>query len=225
MHVLDRPVWNSLTTRQQDISIGDALARRYRPDINLFAAPRDDGAPALEALSALIQPDETIFLLQAGPAPIPPGFETVKAGPGVQMVAGAPIELVPGPDAIQPLTEADAPDMLALATLTEPGPFLARTHLMGEFWGVVRGGRLAAMAGERMRLPGFCELSGVCTHPDFEGQGLARRLSAHVAHRIQARGETPFLHAWTSNTRAIGLYERLGFEVRSAVNAVVLRRC
>lgn len=94
---------------------------------------------------------------------------------------------------------------------------------MGRFIGLRVDGRLVAMAGERMRFAGHVEVSGVCTHPDFRGRGLARRLSAAVAADIQRRGALPFLHAWTANKAAIALYESLGFEVRSPVNVVVLR--
>src|ERR1700741_4589350 len=109
-----------------------------------------------------------------------------------------------------PLGDADASEMLALALLTEPGPFLRRTHTMGAFLGLRIDGRLAAMAGERMRFPGYTEVSGVCTHPDFRGRGLARRLSAAVLTAIEARGEQAFLHAWKTNLAAITLYESLG---------------
>ena len=91
--------------------------------------------------------------------------------------------------------------------MTRPGPFRARTHHFGQFWGIRREGQLVAMAGERMRLPGFSEVSGVCTHPDWRGHGFARALSAFVANRIQARGETPFLHAYADNGAAVGLYQ------------------
>jgi predicted GNAT family acetyltransferase len=132
---------------------------------------------------------------------------------------------VPESDAdIVELTDADAPEMLALATLTEPGPFLSRTHTMGTFRGIRIGGRLAAMAGERFRFPGYTEVSGVCTHPDFRGRRLARRLSAAVAARIEWRGERPFLHAWKTNQVAISLYQSLGFEIRAEVHIKVLER-
>jgi predicted GNAT family acetyltransferase len=129
-----------------------------------------------------------------------------------------------GDHTIVDLRDTDAPEMVALAKLTEPGPFLPRTHTMGRFIGIRIDGRLAAMAGERMRFPGFTEVSGVCTHPDFRGQGLASRLSSVVANAIQQRGELPFLHAWTTNHAAIGLYERMGFEFRTAVEVAVLMR-
>jgi len=148
----------------------------------------------------------------------------VKEARGVQMLAAQGLRAQASFDGIVPLGDADAPEMLALAHLTEPGPFLERTHAMGRFLGVRIDGRLAAMAGERMRLPGYTEVSGVCTHPEFRGRGLARRLSAAVAAAIEARGDRAFLHAWRSNAAAIALYESLGFELRSEVNVAVLER-
>src|SRR5204862_4922039 len=125
---------------------------------------------------------------------------------GVQMVAEE--DRPPPPDPrIERLGDDEAPAMLALATLTRPGPFAARTASLGEFWGIRDGGRLVAMAGERMRQRGFTEVSGVCTHPDARGRGLARTLSAFMTARIRARGETPYLHAYASNTAAIALYQ------------------
>src|SRR5689334_2909734 len=124
--------------------------------------------------------------------------------------------------AVEPLTDADAAQMLALATLTRPGPFFARTHQLGEFIGVRIDGQLAAMAGERMKPDGFTEVSGVCTHPDHRGRGYAGVLSSLVAERIIARGEVPFLHAFADNAAAIGLYETLGFRIRARPTMTVL---
>jgi predicted GNAT family acetyltransferase len=204
--------------------VGGALARRYAPDVNLFASGRDDTADSLAAVSALVQPGERLYVLQVPDIVVPPGFVTVKAARGVQMLAtGRRAAMEPHPD-IRRLSAADAADMLSLAQLTEPGPFLARTYLMGEFIGIRIEGRLAAMAGERFRFPGFTEVSGVCTHPDFRGRGLARRLSELVASRIEARGERAFLHAWKTNTAAIALYASLGFELRAEVDVAVIER-
>jgi predicted GNAT family acetyltransferase len=221
--VLDRPVWESLASRQASLSIGGALAKRYQRDVNLFASSCDDGAAALDALAGLVEPGEHVYVLQVPEVAVPSALRATKTAFGVQMVATRPIEAAPGDD-IAVLGDDDAPEMLALARLTQPGPFLARTHVMGTFRGIRIDGRLAAMAGERMRVPGHTELSGVCTHPDFRGRGLARRLSAIVANAIQARGETPFLHAWKDNRPAIALYEKLGFRWRTDVNVAVLER-
>lgn len=224
MEPLDRPVWASLTSLHAELALGDALARRYQPDINRFASARDDGAEALAALARLVRPAEPVFVLQVPEICIPHGLAAAKTAKGVQMVVTGRIAPEAGPETVVPLDDADAEEMLALATLTEPGPFLRHTHRMGRFVGIRIDGRLAAMAGERFRFPGYTEVSGVCTHPDFRGRGLARRLSRQVAAGIAARGDTAFLHAWKSNTAAIRLYESLGFRLRCEVNVAVLQR-
>jgi len=221
---LDRPVWASLSTHQASLSEGDELARRYAPDVNVFASARDESARGLAALAALVPPGDRVYLLQVPDIVVPPGLVAARVARGVQMVAAQPVLAESPGDAVVPLGDADVPEMLALTRLTEPGPFMARTHTMGRFVGIRIGGRLAAMAGERMRFHGHTEVSGVCTHPDFRGRGLARRLSAAVAARIQARGERPFLHAWQTNVAAIALYEALGFQLRAEVQVAVLVR-
>lgn len=222
MHPLDRPVWASLTTHHASVSEGNALARRFVREVNLFASSRDETPEAVTALADLVRPQESVFLLQVPEVVIPAALVEVKAAKGVQMVATRSLPGVPPSAAIHKLTDQDASEMLALAKLTEPGPFLPRTHTMGAFLGVRIDGRLAAMAGERMRFPGYTEVSGVCTHPDFRGRGLARALSTAVVAAIEARGDQAFLHAWKTNHAAIALYESLGFELRAEVNVSVL---
>jgi len=228
MHPLDRPVWSSLTTYHARLSEGNALARRFLPDVNLFVSTCDESPEALAALAEVVEPGEFAFILQVPEISAPSSFELVKSTEGVQMVITTDVasnRTAGTSDAeIVTLTDEDAPEMLALATLTEPGPFLTRTHVMGHFRGVRIDGRLAAMAGERLRFPGYTEVSGVCTHPDFRGRGLARRLSAAVVAGIEARGDKAFLHAWKSNHAAISLYEGLGFRIRTGVNVQVLKR-
>ncbi|MGZ3403422.1 MAG: GNAT family N-acetyltransferase [Phenylobacterium sp.] len=229
-HPLDRPVWTTLTTRQTHLAEGDARAWRLAGDYGLFAAAADDSAESLAALAALVPADgalATVGVAEPGP---PPGL---AAEPHViwQMVCA---RLTPPPahtpgnattfDIID-LTDSDAAQMLALATLTRPGPFFSRTHQLGAFVGVKNAdGRLLAMAGERMNPPGFTEVSGVCTLPDQRGKGLAGALMRVVAGRIAGRGETAFLHTYAHNAGAIALYESLGFALRREVTMTVLTR-
>jgi predicted GNAT family acetyltransferase len=224
LHPLDRPAWASLSTYHAELSLGAALARRYRPDVNLFAAALDDSAAALAALADLVHPGERVFVLQVPEIRVPPELLVLRRARGVQLAATKRVRVDAAGQEILALTGADAAEMLALARLTEPGPFLTRTHTMGSFVGIRSGGRLAAMAGERFRFPGHTEVSGVCTHPDFRGRGFARLLSSVVAAGIESRGERPFLHAWQTNAAAISLYGSLGFELRAEVDVAVLER-
>ena len=124
-----------------------------------------------------------------------------------------------------PLGPAHADQAVALAALTRPGPFGPRTIELGEYFGCFEGGRLVAMAGERMHAGDLHEISGVCTHPDFQGRGLARRLVARLVRRQLARGETPFLHVMRDNAGAHGLYLRMGFRDHAEPVVRVLARC
>ena len=222
-HTLDRPAWNALAGRQAALAEGGPLARRFPADIVPFAAASDDSPECLAALAALPRPGEVMVLIETHvPAP-PPGLATVRSGNLVQMTLTRPPDPVADPR-IVPLSPADAEEMLALARLTEPGPFTLKAQTLGTFFAIRIDGRIAAMAGERLKHDGFAELSGVCSHPDFRGRGLARLLSVFVMHRILARGETPFLHAWDNNTAAIGLYETIGFTLRTTLNLAAVRR-
>ncbi|MFI0842738.1 GNAT family N-acetyltransferase [Mesorhizobium sp. IMUNJ 23232] len=224
VHSLDRPVWGALTSRQADFSEGGALARRYRPGIIPFAATGSDDSDSLKALADLLHDDdETLIMAQADAIILPPRSAATLTARVVQMVADRPLSQ-PADGKIERLSEKDAQEMLDLAVLTKPGPFSLRAGELGEFWGIKRNGKLVAMAGERMKQDGFSELSGVCSHPDARGQGFGRLLSIFVTSRIQARGDTPFLHAWETNHAAINLYESISFRLRTTLNLAVIKR-
>ena len=145
----------------------------------------------------------------------PPGWTRLGGGVGHQMVLRE-LAAVDVPDA-RSLGPDDAPEMMALVELTRPGPFAARTVELGGYVGVFDDGQLVAMAGERLRVPGGCEISAVCTRPDHRGRGLAAGLTALVARAVLARGEQPFLHHASDNDPARRVYESLGFEFRREV--------
>ena len=112
------------------------------------------------------------------------------------------------------LSQADAPALLDLVAVTEPGPFGSRTPLLGRYLGVRHGDRLVAMAGERLRVPGHVELSAICVHPEARGKGYGAALTQSLMRRVFADGEVPFLHVRPDNKVAVILYRRLGFETR-----------
>ena len=220
-HPLNRPVWSALISRQASLAIGDEQALRFDPAYALFAAAADASSESTAALAALNTSPNGMGLVETGDTQLPPGAVVRAQAICVQMVAST---LTAGGKAVafQPLGEADAAEMLALATLTVPGPFFGKTHRLGDFIGIKVDGRLIAMAGERMKPDGFTEVSGVCTHPDFRGQGYAGALMRIVTQRILERGEQAFLHAYAANKATIALYETLGFRVRTTVTYTVL---
>jgi predicted GNAT family acetyltransferase len=224
MHPLDRPVWSALTSRQAYLALGEKERfLRFPADIEPFGATRDNSGEQLAGLAELMQPDGHVALAEVARLTAPPGFISMISAAIHQMTA---TRLDPPGDDLEvvSLSDADAPEMCALAELTQPGPFHARTHQLGGFVGVRENGRLIAMAGERLKAPSFTEISAVCTHPDARGRGLAAALMRRVAAGIVARGEELFLHVYPHNKSAIALYERLGFRHRADIQLNVLRR-
>lgn len=212
-HVLDRPVWSALTGPLAQFGVGGPLARRCAEDVGPLAAARDDSPAALAALAALAPDTGSIGLMQAGGTHELPGLNVLGSFAGVQMVADRPLPQTSVDHPISALEDRHSEAMQDLAALTKPGPFAARTHMLGLFWGIWIDGRLAAMAGERFSVPGYTEISGVCTHPDFRGRGYAKALMTKVAEGISRRGCQPVLHAYADNP-AVPFYQELGFTKR-----------
>lgn len=211
-HALDNPVWHSLVTQHARLAITSGRAARYPAAVVPFAAVGDPPERAGTELTSLIDDGESLFVLAVAP-PAPAGWALTPQKPVSQMVCREPPAEVPGP-ATMTMTGAQSEDMLALTALVFPGFFRRRTLDMGSYVGIYDGARLAAMAGERMRLDGYQEISAVCTHPDYTGRGYAQRLMSILCQSAFERGFTPFLHVYPDNARAIGVYHRLGFAER-----------
>jgi ribosomal protein S18 acetylase RimI-like enzyme len=223
MQRLDNPIWQALTTTHASLAESCGHARRFIHQVSPLGGFAEDSAESYASLATLLQPEEKIGLFLHTPPNPPAGWDVVLNGDLVQMVyngTGAP---TPSADVVE-LSDDDVPDMIELAHLTKPGPFNQRTHELGDYFGIRRNGTLAAMAGERLRFPGYTEISAVCTHPDHLGRGYATALLAVLMERICLRNETPFLHVRGDNERAIALYERLGFARRLEYYYAVLCR-
>ncbi|PDT76561.1 GNAT family N-acetyltransferase [Bradyrhizobium sp. C9] len=223
IHPLDRPIWSALTTRQRDLAEGAADARRFPVTIAPFADMIDMSPKSFAALGALLSGPDIAVLFTPDPVAVPPQFKVLLAETGEQMT-GTPAEFSrPGVEIVT-LGVADVPAMVALTEMTKPGPFSARTHELGNFFGIRIGGELVAMTGERMKPGNYTEMTAVCVHPDHRGRGYAQALLSAVGRQIVARGELPFLHVFTSNVSAIALYRRQGMEIRRRLHITVLQK-
>jgi ribosomal protein S18 acetylase RimI-like enzyme len=226
MHPLDNPIWQALLTTHAGFAENCNGARKFPREVSVLAGFPEAKPEHYDSLATLLSPDERVGLfLQEPPCP-PAPWSVVSTGPLLQMLCENRRAASPAPRSSEQefsrLSNTDVPEMLALTKLTKPGPFGARTHEMGDYFGIRRGGILAAMAGERLRLPGYTEISAVCTHPDHLGHGYATALIGMFMDRICSRGELPFLHVRSENTRAIQVYERIGFTKRALLQYTML---
>ncbi|MDX3109096.1 GNAT family N-acetyltransferase [Nonomuraea angiospora] len=219
--VLDDPARASLLGTHAHLAERRGRVLRYPPDVSPFLSmPAEPGPADWDDVAALAGPGAHVSVPGAVSV-LPAGWEEVTNIPGVQLT-GERVAGAPDADVVR-LGPVDVPEMLDLVERTKPGPFLPRTVELGVYLGIRHGGALVAMAGERLRPPGWTEISAVCTDPAHRGRGLATRLVLAVAAGIRDRGETPFLHTSAANVGAIRLYERLGFRLRRTTDFRTVR--
>ena len=218
--MLDNPVWYALRGPLARFAAParSPLAIRFDPEVAFFGAVDRVDEQSWAAQAELVGREGTAVLFRDAVPPPPPGWTEVFRGPTWQLVAGD-LEPVPELDTT-PLGAEDVGEMLALVADTEPGPFMSRTVELGRYIGVRRAGRLVAMAGERFRLPGWVEVSAVCTHPEARNQGLGAALTLRVAQGIREAGGRAFLHVLEENENALRLYQSLGFVIRRKCDVV-----
>ena len=219
---LDNPVWSSLATGHRAMARLHGAAARYPSDISPLSAIRESSPQTFADLRALTKPDEIVGLATGFPVAVPDDWEIVLARFIDQMVCE---DFHPASD-IAPLllSDKDVPEMIALTKLTQPGPFEHGTIGMGKYLGLrAPDGTLMAMAGQRMSLTDFREISAVCTHPDHQGKGYAGKLMTILAREIIADGKIPILHVKTENASAKHLYAKLGFRVRKPMHFNVIK--
>jgi GNAT superfamily N-acetyltransferase len=221
-HPLDNPIWASLSTLHRPLAMRAGQALRYPAEVAPFLGVPDAGPVAAGDLDALVPASDTALML--GPRPeAPPGYQIEDLGLLSQLICEAPLPEVDGPELVE-LGEARRKDVLELTALVYPHYFRPRTPELGRCFGIFEGGRLAAMIGERFGMPGFREVSAVCTHPGFTGRGYARRLLAWLSNDNLKRGLTPFLHVSPKNTRAKNLYLENGYRTRLEIAFWSLKR-
>ncbi|SKA43426.1 FR47-like protein [Chitinophaga eiseniae] len=214
---LDNPAWSALTTVQAPLAEGTDHCKRYRQEILSFIACDHAAGHSLDELQPWIHEGESFYLIGALP-PLPANWQLVHELPCAQMVlqdmADVPVKT---PVDISVMTAADGADMYDLVNRVQPGYFNPGTPLLGTYYGIRQEGRLVAMAGERMRMKGFSELSAIVTDPAYTGRGLAQQLITRLCRQHAGEGITSMLHVSVANERAIRLYEHMGFATRREI--------
>jgi len=221
MEPLDNPVWHALTGPHARFSERTGAAARYAPDVAPFAAMPDNAPDEWEALGKLIGPGGAAVVFRSDDLEVPDQWSVPMRLRGLQMVASGAIG-EPDADAVR-LTKDDVADILALVGRTRPGPFFSRTVELGTYLGLREDGNLVAMAGERIHLAGYTEVSAVCTDEAVRKRGLATRLVRAIAAGIEARCETAILHVASENVGAIRVYEAVGFNTREAYDFLMVQ--
>ena len=227
MNALNNPAWSALTTYQAHLAIGGEAARRYPDHLAPIGSIGRRDPSALDELAALVPEGDSISMPATLEDLVPlvhPPLTVKFTRRLVQMVCERPVDATPDGNELQVLSAPDVADMVSLTALTHPGPFRPQTYTLGTYLGIRVGGVLAAMGGQRMHLPGYREVSAICTHPDFRGRGYARTIVARLVAAIFDEGLTPFLHVESANTGAQALYRTLGFVERARLPLVVVER-
>lgn len=224
LSALNNPIWSALNSRHAHFAAGTGLAKRYPAQVTAFTGIADHSEAAINDLNQISAAGDVIWLVQNQTAPELPGWTFSRTFMVDQMVCDRPVE-EPASDApIIDLTAADVPEMLTLVEQTHPGPFFPRTIEMGHYIGIRHEGQLIAMAGERMYLDGFHEISAICTAPGHQGKGYARLLTSKLVNENWQRGDVPFLHVFAANAAAVHLYESLNFRKREEMHVTVFGR-
>jgi ribosomal protein S18 acetylase RimI-like enzyme len=217
---LDNPVWHALNAAHRSMALSAGLARRYPSNVSPLSALGEPTRAAFADLRALVGPEEKVGFFTAEPLEVPADWMLIRTRVIDQMICTTLTSSSPVP--LLELQEKDVREMLALTAATEPGPFLPQTIRMGRYLGIrADDGQLIAMAGQRLRLNGFTEISAVCTDPQFRGRGHAQSLIVSLAAQTLEEGGIPFLHVKTEN-RAKSLYEKIGFRVRRGIHVTVI---
>jgi ribosomal protein S18 acetylase RimI-like enzyme len=224
---LRNPIWRAAMTRQRHFAYGDGPARRFYPDVVPLAALEDHSAKAVAALTALVTPGERVWIFEEPPWLDAREWRETERVPGLQMVCEQlTLEKARGGETASIMLDpvADAAAMNDLKAIAFPGFFGMRTPEMGRYRGIRVNSELVAMAGERLAVPGYREVSAVCTHPAHLGRGHAQQLTREATAAILADGDVAFLHVAGGNGAALHIYEQLGFAPSADALFVQLER-
>jgi GNAT superfamily N-acetyltransferase len=212
--VLDNPVWNALMTGNSKFAKGNEYLKYFDSEISPFAAMPDVDQINWEHLGKEISPKRPVAIFSPEEVHLPSRWILIELMNVLQLVYAKLLQPEEPFLSLIPLLKENTADMVDLAGLTHPGPFLTRTIEFGNYEGIFVEGKLVAMAGQRLHPTPYIEISAVCTHPDFSHRGFATNLIYSQIKKIKSNSGIPFLHVKADHHNTLKLYEKLGFRVR-----------
>lgn len=222
---LDNPVYYALASGDSEKAFGTDNVKYFDPAVSPFAGFKENLKNGFQQLATLLPEGRDVLFATRKKLTDHPGWHLKKLIEGAQFIYLSKQQFTDDFSELLPLKEQHVPQMIELAQLTRPGPFGLRTIEFGNYYGIFDGSQnLLAMAGNRLHVYGYVEISAVCTHPDHTGRGYAARLLKHGINSILKEEKVAFLHVRADNKRAIDLYERLGFLRNGNMNFYVLQR-
>jgi len=223
-HPLDNPIWIALNSGSASFAYSNGVVRFIDRRIGFFAGIPLYDTEHLNQLYEAMDSGMRVIVFPPGDLDLDAKWKVRNDNALLQMVFEKPSINLSQDASIRALAAADVPEMLALTQLAKPGPFLENTIAFGGYFGFFVDGRLVSMAGTRLAAGPYTEVSAVCTHPDFVGQGLAQRVLPHVLNYIQQQGQIPYLQLYPDNIPAYRLYQRLGFVERANLRVYSLEK-
>lgn len=221
---LDNPAWHGLNSGNRSLAFGSDQVKYFSRDVSPFLGFDSNDNDRFGILERMIPEGQTLAFFSVTDYPVPEPWELLRKLKVAQMIYEKPVAPAYDKTGIRPLNKTYVPQMLALAKLTNPGPFFKNTIDFGDFFGLFENDQLVAMTGERLKPHQYIEVSAVCTHPDHTGKGYAKNLMANQIDKIIGESCIPFLHVLTENTGAIALYEKLGFRLRTELVIHMIRK-
>ena len=223
-HLLDNPVWEALSSVDSHFNSGTDTLKFYPETMSPFVGLQNWDESDLQTLITTLPSNRSFSIMKVNEPRLPSQFQIIFSLPLFQLVC---LDFKPYSNpshTIQKLESKDIPQMLELTAKTKPGPFYEKTIDFGNYLGIYSGDTLISMAGERLHLNGYTEVSAICTHPDYLGKNYASGLTSMVCQTIIENKNTPFLHVRQDNVRAIEMYKRLGFQIRAEVYFAVIKK-
>ncbi len=220
---LDNPVWEALSSKQSHFKLGNQTLKYFPSNVSPFVSLQNWSETDLQELINHLPADRSFSFMITKDVTLPPSFDIIFTTPLYQLYCPVLMPFANPGIAFRRLGNADVAQMLALTEMTKPGPFYERTIDFGNYVGIFNNDQLVAMAGERLKVNGYTEVSAICTHPHFLGKGYASFLLSKISEHIVNEGNMPFLHVKKDNSRAIDVYKKLGFQIRTDVYFAVFK--